>query len=737
MSKYSNELHISYQQGISAFLDSYPKKDNDLALKIDAFSRTCALALWYKFTESIEICTEAINEIYTKENQRKVFTCEQVKEAFDYLSKGNCNIKIPDFFEVIINYDIENKTNYSRRFASGMLIIFMAFLLVDEHISFEEVRLATKFHQVLTDFCDTKMVSPYKTDFDPFSYITETEDKNKPVKKTNKRTQADRPNTISNINPIEELNQLIGLNSVKKEIENIVNFAKVQKMRKEKSLPTTAVSYHLVFTGNPGTGKTTVARIIAKIYKELNILSNGHLVEVSAGDLVAGYVGQTAIKTKEVINKAIGGVLFIDEAYTLVDDNGQGYGQEAIDTILKEMEDHRNDLVVIVAGYDELMDNFIASNPGLKSRFNRYIHFEDYTPQELYQIFISLCEANKYTVNDEAKKCLTEYFENLSSNKNENFGNGREVRNLFEKIITKQANRIAQNTITDEKSLVEIIESDIEIDSYSKENILDNAIEELNSLVGVSKTKKEVENLINLVKLQKARKEQGLNTPDMSLHLVFSGNPGTGKTTVARIIAKIYKGLALLSEGHLVETDRSDLVAGYVGQTAIKTKNVINRTVGGVLFIDEAYTLSENKNDGFGQEAIDTLLKAMEDNRDNLVVIVAGYDNLMDKFIKSNPGLQSRFNKYIHFEDYSLNELMDIFKMLCKKNQYTLSENAEKELYSYFSNINAADIGNGRGVRNIFEKAVTSQANRFALSGNVDEIAILTDEDVQFATNNS
>lgn len=737
MSKYSNELHISYQQGISAFLDSYPKKDNDLALKIDAFSRTCALALWYKFTESIEICTEAINEIYTKENQRKVFTCEQVKEAFDYLSKGNCNIKIPDFFEVIINYDIENKTNYSRRFASGMLIIFMAFLLVDEHISFEEVRLATKFHQVLTDFCDAKMVSPYKTDFDPFSYITETEDKNKPIKKTNKRTQADMPNTISNINPIEELNQLIGLNSVKKEIENIVNFAKVQKMRKEKSLPTTAVSYHLVFTGNPGTGKTTVARIIAKIYKELNILSNGHLVEVSAGDLVAGYVGQTAIKTKEVINKAIGGVLFIDEAYTLVYDNGQGYGQEAIDTILKEMEDHRNDLVVIVAGYDELMDNFIVSNPGLKSRFNRYIHFEDYTSQELYQIFISLCEANKYTVNDEAKKCLTEYFENLSSNKNENFGNGREVRNLFEKIITKQANRIAQNTITDEKSLVEIIESDIEIDGYSKENILDNAIEELNSLVGVSKTKKEVENLINLVKLQKARKEQGLNTPDMSLHLVFSGNPGTGKTTVARIIAKIYKGLGLLSEGHLVETDRSNLVAGYVGQTAIKTKNVINRAVGGVLFIDEAYTLSENKNDGFGQEAIDTLLKAMEDNRDNLVVIVAGYDNLMDKFIKSNPGLQSRFNKYIHFEDYSLNELMDIFKMLCKKNQYTLSENAEKELYSYFSNINAADIGNGRGVRNIFEKAVTSQANRFALSGNVDEIAILTDEDVQFATNNS
>lgn len=736
MSKYSNELHITYQQGISAFLESYPKKDNNLVVNIDSFSRTCALALWYQFTDNVELCTEAVNEIYTKETQRKVFTTKQVEEAFDFLSKGNCSIKVPDFFENIVKYDVENKTNHSRRFASGMLIVFMSFLLIDEEISFEEVRLATKFHQVLTDYCDIKMISAYKIDFDPFSYITKSEENPKPKRKTENRVKIDNSNEVACKPPLEELNELIGLHTVKKEIDNIVNFATVQKLRKEKNLPTTAVSYHLVFTGNPGTGKTSVARIIAKIYKELNILSSGHLVEVSSSDLVAGYVGQTAIKTQEVINKAIGGVLFIDEAYTLIDENGQGFGQEAIDTILKEMEDHRDNLVVIVAGYDKLMEKFISSNPGLKSRFNRYIHFEDYNPQELYQIFISLCEKNKYTVNEEAKKQLKEYFETISSTKNENFGNGRDVRNLFEKVITKQANRLSSNVIADENSLVEIIGTDIDWDGDSTESVLESAIKDLNSLVGVSKTKNEVKNLINLVKLQKARKEQGLNTPDMSLHLVFSGNPGTGKTTVARIIAKIYKGLGLLSEGQLIETDRSDLVAGYVGQTALKTKNVINKAIGGVLFIDEAYTLLDNDNNGFGQEAIDTLLKAMEDNRDNLVVIVAGYDGLMDDFIESNPGLQSRFNKYIHFEDYSSNELLDIFKMLCNKNQYTISNAGKEVLHTYFSNINAADIGNGRGVRNIFEKAVTSQANRFALSGNVEEIAMFTDEDVQFAINN-
>lgn len=735
MSKYSNELHITYQQGISAFLELYPIKDNSIVKEIDAFSRVCALALWYQFTDDVELCTEAINEIYTKETQRKIFTENQVKEAFKLLSKDSISIKEPEFFNNIINYDIEHTTNFSRRFASGMLLIFMTFLLIDEQISFEEVRMATKFHQTLTDMCDLKNISSYKIDFDPYSYVTQNEEK--PLHKTNSNKEIKITKTEqSSKSAAEEFDELIGLKSVKKEVGDIINFATVQKMRKGKKLPTTSVSYHLVFTGNPGTGKTTVARIIAKVYKELGILSSGHLVEVSSSDLVAGYVGQTAIKTQEVINKAIGGVLFIDEAYTLVDGNGQGFGQEAIDTILKEMEDHRDNLVVIVAGYDDLMENFINSNPGLKSRFNRYIHFDDYSAEELYQIFASLCDKNKYVVTEEAKRRLNEYFENYVAIKNENSGNGRDVRNLFEKVITKQANRLSKNLNIEENELLTITEADIGWENPSTDELLNDALNELNSLVGIDATKAEIENLINLVKLQQARKEQGLNTANMSLHLVFSGNPGTGKTTVARIIAKIYKGLGILSDGQLVETDRSDFVAGYVGQTAIKTKEVINKAIGGVLFIDEAYTLVDKGGQGFGQEAIDTLLKEMEDNRDDLVVIVAGYDDLMNNFIKSNPGLQSRFNKYIHFNDYSADEMLAIFKRLCEKNQYTLSAECEIALHKYFDGVNSAVIGNGRGARNIFEKAVTSRANRFALSNNSDELSLLTAEDIEFAINN-
>lgn len=507
MSKYSNELHITYQQGISAFLEIYPIKDNSVVKEIDAFSRVCALAFWYQFTDDVELCTEAINEIYTKETQRKVFTENQVKEAFELLSKGGISIKEPKFFNNIIDYDIEHKTNFSRRFASGMLLIFMTFLLIDEQISFEEVRMATRFHQILVDMCDSKNISSYKMDFDPYSYITKNEEE--PLHKTNsnkeiKITKAEQ----SSKSATEELYELIGLKSVKKEISDIINFATVQKMRKDKNLPTTSVSYHLVFTGNPGTGKTTVARIIAKIYKELDILSSGHLVEVSSSDLVAGYVGQTAIKTKEVINKAIGGVLFIDEAYTLVDDNAQGFGQEAIDTLLKEMEDNRDNLVVIVAGYDNLMESFINSNPGLQSRFNRYIHFDDYSSEELCKIFDLLCKKNRYVATDNAKKRLSKYFENYVENKNEKSGNGRDVRNLFEKIITKQANRLSHSSNIDEIELLSITEADIEWENSSADEILNNALNELNLLVGIEATKAEIENLINLAKLQQASKKR-------------------------------------------------------------------------------------------------------------------------------------------------------------------------------------------------------------------------------------
>ena len=243
---------------------------------------------------------------------------------------------------------------------------------------------------------------------------------------------------------LAELNKLVGLNGVKSRVRDWVDQIKVFQMRKERGMSVPDMSYHLVFTGNPGTGKTTVARLMAQIYCALGILSEGHLVEVDRSDLVAGYIGQTAVKTRDVLKKASGGVLFIDEAYALANGSSNDFGQEAIDTVLKEMEDKRDDLVIIVAGYDGLMERFIDSNPGLRSRFKNYIRFADYMGDELYKIFMSLCKKSQYSVTDDAKAALLNYFTALYANRDKNFGNGRDVRNAFENIITRQSKRVAR-----------------------------------------------------------------------------------------------------------------------------------------------------------------------------------------------------------------------------------------------------------------------------------------------------
>lgn len=266
---------------------------------------------------------------------------------------------------------------------------------------------------------------------------------------------------------------------------------------------------------------------------------------------------------------------------------------------------------------------------------------------------------------------------------------------------------------------------------------IEDLLAELDSYVGLAMIKEEVHNLINMVTVYKMRQEHGLPTTDMSLHMVFSGNPGTGKTMVARLMARIYHSLGILSKGQLVEVDRSGLVAGYVGQTAIKTKKVIDKAMGGVLFIDEAYALNSGSESDFGQEAIDTLLKAMEDHRDDLVVIVAGYTDLMDRFIHSNPGLESRFNRFLLFEDYKPDELMDIFRMRCKKGCYEVTPDAEPLIRDYINEENGdpETFGNGRGVRNIFENILVAQNNRLAKTENItrEDLMKLTAEDVLHA----
>ena len=261
---------------------------------------------------------------------------------------------------------------------------------------------------------------------------------------------------------------------------------------------------------------------------------------------------------------------------------------------------------------------------------------------------------------------------------------------------------------------------------------IEDLLAELDSYVGMDAIKTEVRSLINMVQVYKLRREHDLPTTDMSLHMVFSGNPGTGKTTVARIMSRIYHSLDILSKGQLVEVDRSGLVAGYVGQTALKTQKVIEKAMGGVLFIDEAYALNGKSENDFGQEAIDTILKAMEDHRDDLVVIVAGYTELMGRFIHSNPGLESRFNRFLMFEDYTPEQMVAIFKMQCKKGCYVLAQGTEELVRDFIAEESADDsFGNARGVRNLFEHILVAQNNRLAKMENVtrdDLMQILPDD---------
>lgn len=532
---------------------------------------------------------------------------------------------------------------------------------------------------------------------------------------------------------LNELNSLIGLESVKAFINELMQTVKLQKQREQLGGKVSPMALHMVFTGNPGTGKTTVARLISRVFKAMGLLSQGQLVEVARQDLVGEYVGSTAPKTAEKIDSALGGVLFVDEAYTLARNKHDSFGLEAIDTLVKGMEDHRDNLVVILAGYTNEMETFLKSNPGLRSRFPFIVEFPDYTPKDMLEIMLLNAKQREYVIDAGAHEGLLELFEKKQIPGRNDSGNGRLVRNLIEEAIRKQSVRISESTKVNETAINVLISSDFGINEKEEFN-LDEAF---NHIIGLENVKNFTRTLQKQILANKRRKEAGIETKnDQTLNMVFTGNPGTGKTTIARMLASMLKSMGIIKRGHLVEVDRSHLVAEYVGQTAVKTTEVVESALGGVLFIDEAYSLIEEgtKGGGFGKEAIDTLVRLIENHRENLVVILAGYTNEMETFMKSNPGLSSRFPLVIEFPDYTSEQLSLMTEVMAKGRGFVVAEEVKTALIEYYDKKQIPgknDSGNGRLVRNTIEEAVRNQSIRIVENPElaIEELNRLTLED--------
>lgn len=534
------------------------------------------------------------------------------------------------------------------------------------------------------------------------------------------------------LSSLEQLEQMVGLATVKKRVQDFYQFLSYQKARKKLGyMIQDELSLNMIFTGNPGTGKTTLARLMAKIYHELGVLPSAEVVETDRSQLIGGYMGQTEENVRSVVKQAVGGVLFIDEAYSLKREgqSGNDYGQTAIDTLVSLMtgSEFGGKFAVILAGYPEEMRQFLDGNHGLRSRFpaSNMIHLPDYTPSELLAIGERMASSNDYVMTEDGKKALLKRLE--KEQVDESFGNARAVRNIvLDAIFSKGSRKSNQQEILKYTLLQEL-----DFVSDDKEKPI-NPATELNELIGLSKVKEEIKKIIAFVKVQQLRQKKAQKNLPIQLHAVFTGNPGTGKTTVAKLYAQFLKDCGILKRGHLVVTSRADFVAGYVGQSAIKTRKKIREALGGVLFIDEAYSLLGNGGQDFGKEVIDTLVMEMTKHNENLVVILAGYPNEITALLQSNPGLTSRFKKFIHFADYVAEELIDIMKMYAAKYDYSLSEEAISILKNQLPKVSTE--GNGRFATNIIDEAVQLQALRLSEQleqGMEADVSTLIAEDIE------
>jgi SpoVK/Ycf46/Vps4 family AAA+-type ATPase len=562
---------------------------------------------------------------------------------------------------------------------------------------------------------------------------------------------------ISPEEALAELDAMVGLGPVKEQVHSIAVSIEAARRRAVAGFGTDKPMRHFVFLGPPGTGKTTVARVIGKIFYSFGLLDSPEVVEAQRSDLVGEYLGATAIKTNELIDSALGRVLFIDEAYSLVNEgDGQSdrFGAEAVQSLLKRAEDDRENLIIILAGYEKQTEAFLATNPGMASRFATRIRFPTYSTEELLTLAETQLRAKQEGLAPDARPVLWRMLDGVSRRRiTDELGNGRFVRTLLEKAGQARDVRVmggggdprAEDLITIGAADLERAFSELtsRLRGYEDTPTLESAIAELDELVGLEPVKQQVRAIAAQLRVAKLRDRQGLTSQPPARHFVFTGPPGTGKTTVARILGRIFAALGLLVRPEVIEAHRADLVGEHLGSTAIKTNRLVDSALGGVLFVDEAYSLHNegySGGDAFGAEAVQTLLKRAEDDRDRLVIVLAGYPGDMDRFLRSNPGLASRFSTRVAFPSYTARDLSRIAVIYAEQAGDAFEPEAIRVLEQIFAQAERAgaidELGNGRFARSLFERACACRdvrVVRLGESATAADLTTLTAADVRGA----